>query len=253
MVTNRRMNTFTSRKRGGTKQTSAKDKAKTSSTKTSSKEHLKPNYAQIAKEVHTKLQQTKLTSFEKVEQNVLNYKLKKLLKLPKKEFIAYLKKNFTKEDVRLILEIICIEVGYNCAWYRKKWDSMIDDDKIYSELYVFAKKSVNDCDTTNNVLQFFKNIFLVSFFYGLQEKGYDLIGSNRSSAKSLDGVLFGVIRRLNTIIIALYSTRLFRKLKFVKKIEYTKNIGVITDSSIKKKLEHTSKNEYTKKRKKTDR
>ena len=62
MVT-RRLNTFTSRTRGGTKHTAANDKAKTTST---TKKHTKPNYAQIAKDVHKNLQQVKLPKLKKI-------------------------------------------------------------------------------------------------------------------------------------------------------------------------------------------
>jgi hypothetical protein len=57
-------------------------------------------------------QQAKLSPLKKIEQKVLFYKLKQLLKLPKKEFVAHMKTKFTKEDVRLILELISLEQAH---------------------------------------------------------------------------------------------------------------------------------------------
>ena len=87
MVTvTRRLNTLTSRKCGGTKHTAANDKTKTTST---TKKHLKPNYEQIAKEVHKNLHQAKLSPVKKIEQKILNDKLKQLMKLQKRVCGAY--------------------------------------------------------------------------------------------------------------------------------------------------------------------
>ena len=217
MVT-RRLNTFTSRTRGGTKHTAVNDKAKTTST---TKKHTKPNYVQIAKDVHKNLQQAKLSPLKKVEQKVLNYKLKQLLKLPKKEFVAHMKTKFTKEDVRLLLELIFIEYGYPTRVFKKKWNSMIDgnDDKIYNELYDMLK-NISENDYLNAGLSLIMNILIIGM-------------SMKSTIFKEDSAKIALAS-----ILVFFSNKLKRK---------TENFGVFTDSSIKSKIKQITSKKINKK------
>lgn len=144
MVT-RRLNTFTSRTRGGTKHTAVNDKAKTTST---TKKYTKPNYVQIAKNVHKNLQQVKLPQLKKTEQKMLNYKLKQLMKLPKKEFVEHMKTIFTEEDARLLHELYLMEIENPPSWKNKQRSKIrkLSGDDLYKEIYTCAH-SLDGLDT----------------------------------------------------------------------------------------------------------
>jgi len=144
MVT-RRLNTVTSRTRGGTKHTAANDKAKTIST---TKKQTKPNYAQIAKDAHKNLQQVKLPKLKKTEQKMLNYKLKQLMKLPKKEFVEHMKTIFTEEDARLLHELYLMEIENPPSWKNKQRSKIrkLSGDDLYKEIYNCAH-SLDGLDT----------------------------------------------------------------------------------------------------------
>lgn len=104
------------------------------------KDSAKLDYSKIANEIHHNLKQVKLTPIKKRERTMFEDEIMQLLKLPKKEFVAQMKKKLCKEDVRLLLELMNIEL--QCITHqekqrsRKRWESMKDDDDaLYMELY----------------------------------------------------------------------------------------------------------------------
>ena len=242
-----RLNTFTSRKRGGKKQTAkATPTSKTAKAKptpklnTSSKKSSKPDYANIAIEIQKNLYQAKLSPVKKVEQKALNYKLKQLLELPQKEFIAYMKQSFTKKDVRLLLELISLEQGIRRGVVlqrkRKRWDSMVDsdDNKIYSELYLYLRHTTNKFYVSNTVNTVTQSILLLAAFIYIHD--------NTKLKSFLDTTLNdkmvlseNITKNMQKILIASSATYFFPKIKlnWIK----DKKLGVITDSSIKKKIQ----------------
>ena len=241
-----RLNTLTSRKRGGKKQTAkATPTSKTAKAKptpkrnTSSKKSSKPDYANIAIEIHKNLYQAKLSPVKKVEQKALNYKLKQLLELPQKEFIAYMKQSFTKKDVRLLLELIILEQGRGEVFVRRKrkrWDSMVDsdDNKIYSELYLYLRHTTTKFYVSNTVMEVCQSIILLGVLYSdklpfIKFPKLKIFLEDREVVSSLTS------KEVLKLLITLSATYFFPKFKlnWIKE----KKLGVITDSSIKKKIQ----------------
>ena len=151
-----------------------------------------------------------------------------------------MKQSFTKKDVRLLLELIILEQGRGEVFVRRKrkrWDSMVDsdDNKIYSELYLYLRHTTTKIYVSNTVMEVSQIIILLGVLYSdkLPLIKFPKLKIFLEDREVLSGGK--ITKAVLKILITLSATYFFPKFKlnWIKE----KKLGVITDSSIKKKIQ----------------